>query len=61
MRLRKKNILKQDNEQDNEDDKTKQIRLAYISKHNNERDTQVISLMITDGTSNWHYLAVKNI
>ena len=61
MRLRKKNILKQYNEQDNEDDKTKQIRLAYISKHNNERDTQVILLMITDGTSNWHYLAVKSI
>ena len=31
---------------------TKQIRQAYISKHNNERDTQVNLLMITDGTSN---------
>ena len=40
---------------------TKQIRQAYISKHNNERDTQVNLLMITDGTSNWHYLAVKSI
>ena len=40
---------------------TKQIRQAYISKHNNERDTQVNLLMITDGTSNWHYLAVKII
>ena len=38
---------------------TKQIRQSYISKHNNERDTQVNLLMITDGTSNWHYLAVK--
>ena len=41
--------------------KTKQIRPAYKSKHNNERDTQVNLLMITDGTSNWHYLAVKSI
>ena len=41
--------------------KTKQIRPAYKSKHNNERDTQVNLLMITDGTSNWHYLAIKNI
>ena len=41
--------------------KTKQIRPAYKSKHNNERDTQVNLLMITDGTDNWHYLAVKSI
>ena len=40
---------------------TKQIKQAYISKHNNERDTQVNLLMITDGTSTWHYLAVKRI
>ena len=40
---------------------TKQIRQAYISKRNNKRDTQANLLMITDGTSNWHYLAVKNI
>ena len=31
---------------------TKQIRQAYISKHNDERDTHVNLLMITDGTSN---------
>ena len=41
--------------------KTKQIRQAYISKHNNERDTQANLLMITDGTDNWEYLAVKSI
>ena len=41
--------------------KTKEIRQAYISKHNNKRDNQVNLLMITDGTSNWHYLAIKNI
>ena len=41
--------------------KTKQIKPAYISKHNKERDTQANLLMITDGTSNWHYLAVKSI
>ena len=40
---------------------TKQIKQTYISKHNNERDAQVNLLMITDGTSNWHYLAVKSI
>ena len=37
------------------------IRQAYISKHNDERDNQVILLMIADETSNWHYLAVKSI
>ena len=40
---------------------TKEIKQAYISKYNNERDNQVNLLMITDGTSNWHYLAVKSI
>ena len=40
---------------------TKEIRQAYISKYNNERDNQVILLMITDGTTNWHYLAIKNL
>ena len=39
---------------------TKQIRLAYISKYNNNRDDQVILLMITDNKK-WHYLAVKSI
>ena len=40
---------------------TKEIRQAYISEHNDERDNQVNLLMITDGTSNWHYLAIKNM
>ena len=40
---------------------TTEIRQAYISKHNDERDNQVNLLMITNGTSNWHYLAIKNI
>ena len=40
---------------------TKEIRQAYISKHNDERDNQVNLLMITDGNSNWHYFAVKSI
>ena len=31
---------------------TKQIKQAYISKHNEERDNQVNLLMITDGTTN---------
>ena len=37
------------------------MKQAYITKHNDERDTHVNLLMITDGTSNWHYLAIKNI
>ena len=39
---------------------TKQIKQAYISKYNNERDNQVNLLMITDGEK-WYYLAVKSI
>ena len=31
---------------------TKQVKQAYISKHNNERDTHANLLMITDGTGN---------
>ena len=45
----------------NEYDGIKYIRPAYISKHNNKRDTQVNLLMITDADNNWHYLAVKRI
>ena len=40
---------------------TKQIRPAYISKYNHERDNQVILLMITNDDENWHYLTVKSI
>ena len=40
---------------------TKEIRQAYISEHNDECNNQVNLLMITDGTSNWHYLAIKHI
>ena len=50
-----------DDEDENEYDGTKYIRPAYISKHNNKRDTQVNLLMITDADNNWHYLAVKRI
>ena len=50
-----------DDEDENEYDGTKQIRPAYISKHNNERDTHVNLLMINDKTINWHCLAVKRI
>ena len=38
---------------------TKQIKQVYISKSNDECDNQVNLLMITDGTSNWHCLAIK--
>ena len=50
-----------DNENGNYYDDTKEIRIACKSKYNNIRDTQVVLLMITNGNSNWHYLAVKNI
>ena len=40
---------------------TEEIRQACISEHNDERNNQVNLLMITDGTSNWHYLAIKII
>ena len=40
---------------------TEQIRLAYISKYNHERNNQVILLMITDNDENWHYFASKGI
>ena len=41
---------------------TKQIKQAYISKYKNKRDNRVNTiLMITDGTNNWHYLAIKSI
>ena len=40
---------------------TKQIKQAYISKYNNKCNNQVNLLIITDGTNNWHYLAVKSL
>ena len=40
---------------------TKQIIQTYISKYNDKRGNQVKLLIITDGTNNWHYLAVKSI
>ena len=40
---------------------TKQVKQAYMSKHNNESDIHANLLMITDGTGNCHYLAVKSI
>ena len=39
---------------------TEKIRLAYKSKHNINRQNQVILLMITDGKK-WHYLTVKSL
>ena len=41
--------------------KTKEIRQAYISKHNKTRNIHANLLMITDGTGCWHYFAVKRI
>ena len=39
---------------------TKEIRHAYKSKYNLNRENQVILLMITDGKK-WHYLALKSL
>ena len=39
---------------------TEKIRHAYKSKHNLNRENQVILLIITDGEK-WHYLAVKSL
>ena len=39
---------------------TKEIRHAYKSKYNLNRENRVILLMITDGKK-WHYLAVKGL
>ena len=58
MCLTKKNTTKQNYEHDNtkkqnnERDNTKEIRQAYVSNHNDERDNGVNLLMVTDGTSN---------
>ena len=38
--------------------KKEKIYLAYVSKHNSNREKQVILLMILNGEK-WHYLAVK--
>ena len=59
--VRQASTSEHDNVDYNEYDDTEQIRPAYISKHNNERDTHVNLLMIADETNNWHYLAVKRI
>ena len=39
---------------------TKEIRYAYKSKYNLNRESQIIILMITDGKK-WYYLAVKSL
>ena len=39
---------------------TKEIRQAYKSKYNLERENQIILLMIPDGKK-WHYLVVKSL
>ena len=39
---------------------TEEIRLAYKSKYNFKRKSEVTLLMITDG-KNWHYLAIKSL
>ena len=57
----KQEINDDDDDNENEYDGTKYIRPAYISKHNNKRDSEVILLMIADRNNNWHYIAVTRI
>ena len=60
---RQKEVNDEENKENKENkfDGTKYIKQAYISKYNNERDNRVNLLMITNGTTIWHYLAIKNI
>ena len=39
---------------------TKEIRPAYVSKHNFKCKNQVVLLMVNDDKK-WHYLAVKKL
>ena len=39
--------------------KKEKIYPAYLSKHNSNREKQVIILMISNGEKLWHHLAVK--
>ena len=41
--------------------KKKKIYPAYVSKHNSNREKQVILLMISNEEKQCHYLAVKKI
>ena len=41
--------------------KTRELRRAYISKHNKTRNIHGNLLMIKNGYGNWHYLALKSI
>ena len=41
--------------------KKEKIYPAYVSKHNSNRERQVILLMISNGEGQWHYLAVKKL
>ena len=40
--------------------KKKKKYVPYVSKHNSNREKQVILLMITNGEG-WYYLAAKNL
>ena len=33
----------------------------YVSKHNSNREKEIILLMISNGETQWHYLAVKKL
>ena len=41
--------------------KKEKIYPAYVSKHNSNREKQVILLIISMGEKLWHYLAVKKL
>ena len=39
--------------------KKEKIYPAYVSKHNSNREKQVILAIISNGEKQWHYLALK--
>ena len=44
-----------------DNDREKDLRPCYISKHNKTRDHKVNLLQISDGKGTWHYIAIKSI
>ena len=40
--------------------KKEKIYPDYVSKHNSNREKEIILLMISNGETQWHYLAAKN-
>ena len=41
--------------------KKEKIYPDYVSKHNSNSEKEIILLMISNGETQWHYLAVKKL